>query len=47
MNEDQYTEIKRELRNIKRGSNIQTVALVMLFVFGISSIADLITKLKK
>lgn len=47
MTDQQYEELKKEIRSIKRGSNVQTAALLLIFFFGISSIADLIEKLKK
>lgn len=46
-NEELHADLKKEIRAIKRGSDIQTAALVLIFFFGITSLADLIERVKK
>lgn len=40
-------QIARDLRELKIESRIQTIAVVLVFIFGISTIADIYTKIKK
>jgi hypothetical protein len=44
--EERLANIEKQLVKIKRGGDIQTFFLVLVFVFGITSISDLKDKLK-
>ena len=42
--EEKLNEIDRKLLKIKRSGDIQTFFLILVFVFGISSVAELCNK---
>jgi hypothetical protein len=42
--EEKIHEIDKKLNKIKRSGDIQTFFLVLVFVFGITSISELMTK---
>jgi hypothetical protein len=44
--EERLANIERQLVKIKRGGDIQTFFLVLVFVFGITSVSDLKDKIK-
>ena len=44
--DEKIDNINRQLVKIKRGGDIQTFFLVLVFVFGITSISDLKDKIK-
>ena len=44
--EERLANMERQLVKIKRSGDIQTLFLVLVFVFGITSVSDLKDKLK-